>query len=116
MAFLLLGIAALAWAGLSLITGKGNYKGCPPGGFDRTTDPFNYWAPTIIILILGICLILIFLGVVPLPLRSRGGVDKIQQCRGGTASTRLTLLPKQSAHPAVLAGMSWVTAAFLRLA
>jgi hypothetical protein len=71
MPFLLLGLAAVAWAGHSLITGKGNYKGCPPGGFDRTTDPFNYWVPTISILALGVCLILIFLGVIPLPLGSR---------------------------------------------
>ena len=72
MTFLLLGLAAVAWAGHSLITGKGNYKGCPPGGFDRTADPFNYWVPTIIILALGVCLILTFLGVIPLPLCSRG--------------------------------------------
>jgi hypothetical protein len=62
-----MGLAAVAWAGYSLITGKGYYKGCPPGGFDRTNDPFSYWAPTLIILGIGIFLILIFLGVIPLP-------------------------------------------------
>jgi hypothetical protein len=68
--FLLLGLAAVAWAGHSLITGKGYYKGCPPGGFDRTSDPFNYWAPTIIILIIGVGAILVFLGVITLPSRT----------------------------------------------
>jgi hypothetical protein len=68
--FLLLGLAAVVWAGFSLITGKGHYKGCPSGGFDRTEDPINFWAPTIIILAIGICMILIFLGVIPLPSRS----------------------------------------------
>jgi hypothetical protein len=69
--FLLLGLAAIAWAGYSLFTGRGYYKGCPPGGFDRTNDPLNFWAPTIIILGIGICMILIFVGVIPLPVRSR---------------------------------------------
>lgn len=73
MIFLLLGLAAVAWAGYSLITGKGYYKGCPPGGFDRTNDPFSFWAPTIIIFVLGVFLILIFLGVIPLPVRSHQG-------------------------------------------
>jgi hypothetical protein len=73
MIFLLLGLAAVAWAGHSLITGKGYYKGCPPGGFDRSSDPFSYWAPTIIILVVGVGLILIFLGVIPLPPRSHHG-------------------------------------------
>jgi hypothetical protein len=59
----------MAWAGFTLITGKGHYKGCPPGGFDRLEDPLNFWAPTIIILAIGICMILIFLGVIPLPSR-----------------------------------------------
>jgi hypothetical protein len=68
--FLLLGVAAVVWTGLSLITGKGHYKCCPPGGFDRTEDPINFWAPTIIILAIGICMILIFFGVIPLPSRS----------------------------------------------
>jgi hypothetical protein len=71
--FLLLGLAAVAWAGHSLITGKGYYKGCPPGGYGRSSDPFSYWAPTIILLVVGISLILIFLGVIPLPARSHHG-------------------------------------------
>jgi hypothetical protein len=66
--FLLLGLAALAWAGFSLISGKG----CPPGGFDRAEHPFSFWAPTLIILAIGVCMILIFLGVIPVPLRSFG--------------------------------------------
>jgi len=70
--FLLLGLAAIAWAGHSLATGKGHYKGCPPGGFDRKQDPFNFWAPTIVILACGICMILIYLGVIPLPARRYG--------------------------------------------
>jgi hypothetical protein len=68
--FLLLGLAAIVWAGFSLITGKGHYKGCPPLGFDRVGNPFNFWVPTIIILAIGICMILIFLGVIPLPSHS----------------------------------------------
>lgn len=70
MALLLLGLACLAWAGYSLITGKGHYKGCPPGGFDRARDPFSFWAPTLIIFALGVFVILVFLGVIPLASRS----------------------------------------------
>jgi hypothetical protein len=69
MLFLILGFAAIAWAGRSVITGKGYYKGCPPGGFDRARDPFNFWAPTIVIFGCGLCMILIFFGVIPLPRR-----------------------------------------------
>jgi hypothetical protein len=68
--FFLLGLAAVVWAGFSLITGKGHHEGCPPGSFDRAEDPINFWAPTLIILAIGICMILIFLGVIPLPSRS----------------------------------------------
>lgn len=70
MLFLLIGLITLGWAGFSLSTGKGYYKGCPPGGFDRVEDPFNFWVPTIIILGIGVCMILIFLGVITLPSRS----------------------------------------------
>jgi hypothetical protein len=42
VAFLLLGIVSIGWAGFSLFTGKGYYKGCPPGGFDRAEHPFNF--------------------------------------------------------------------------
>ena len=69
MAFLLLGLAAVAWAGYSWMTGKGYYKGCPPGGFDRTRDPFNFWAPTIIIFAVGVFAILVSLGLISLPPR-----------------------------------------------
>jgi hypothetical protein len=65
-----LGLAAIGWAGYSLCTGKGYYKGCPPGGYDRTTDPFSFWAPTIIILAIGIFTVLISLGVISWPHRS----------------------------------------------
>jgi hypothetical protein len=68
--FLLLGLASIGWAGYSLFTGKGYYKGCPPGGYDRTTDPFSFWAPTIIILAIGFFTLLISLGVISLPHRS----------------------------------------------
>jgi hypothetical protein len=67
MLFLLLGLVSIAWAGYSLITGKGYYKGCPPGGWDRSEHPFNFWTPTLIILAIGICMLLVFLGVIPLP-------------------------------------------------
>jgi hypothetical protein len=67
MPFLLLGLIAVAWAGYSLITGKGYYKGCPPGGFDRKEHPLQYWAPTLIIFGLGIGLILIYIGAIPFP-------------------------------------------------
>lgn len=73
MPFLLLGIASIGWAGFSLFTGKGYYKGCPPGGFDRAEHPFNFWIPTLIILGIGIFMILIFLGLVPLPPRALHG-------------------------------------------
>jgi hypothetical protein len=68
--FALIGLASVAWAGYSLMTGKGYYKGCPPEGFDRREDPFSFWAPTLIILGLGVLLILIFLGVIVLPVRA----------------------------------------------
>jgi purine-cytosine permease-like protein len=67
--FLLLGIVTIGWAGFSLITGKGHYKGCPPGGYDRAEHPFNFWIPTMIILGIGVCMILIFLGLIRLPSR-----------------------------------------------
>ncbi|MGA7291533.1 MAG: hypothetical protein WBW53_04750 [Terriglobales bacterium] len=69
MAFLFIALATLGWSGYSLITGKGYYKGCPPGGYDRSDDPFSYWAPTLIILAIGIFTMLIFLGVIQLPAR-----------------------------------------------
>lgn len=65
--FLLLGLAAVGWAGYGLVTGKGHYKGCPPGGFDPSEHPFNFWAPTIVILAVGVFLILIYAGVISLP-------------------------------------------------
>jgi hypothetical protein len=68
---LVIGIAALGWSGYSLATGKGYYKGCPPEGYDRVENPFNYWAPTIIILGIGIFVILVFFGVVHFPAQSR---------------------------------------------
>jgi hypothetical protein len=67
--FLLLGIVAIGWAGFSLISGKGYYKGCPPGGYDRGANPFSFWIPTMIILGIGVCMILIFMGVIRLPSR-----------------------------------------------
>ena len=69
MLFLLLGIVAVGWAGFSLISGKGYYKGCPPGGYDRAANPFSFWIPTMIILGIGVCMILIFMGVIRLPSR-----------------------------------------------
>ncbi len=62
---LLLGIAALAWSGFSLMTGKGYYRGCPPGGYDRRENPFNYWLPTIMIALLGTWLVLGSFGMLP---------------------------------------------------
>jgi hypothetical protein len=62
---LLLGLAAVCWASYSLFTGKGHYKGCPPGGFDRIRDPFGFWVPTIIIFALGVFAILGYFGVIP---------------------------------------------------
>lgn len=67
---LLMGFGVVAWAGYSLVTGKGHYKGCPPGGYDRNEDPFNYWAPTILLLGIGLFAILVSLGIVPLPERT----------------------------------------------
>jgi hypothetical protein len=67
---LLMGLQAVGWAGYSLITGKGYYKGCPPGGYDRTEDPFSYWAPTVIIFAVGVFAILVSLGLIHLHLRT----------------------------------------------
>jgi len=78
---LLLGLAAIGWSGYSLLTGRGYYKGCPPGGYDRTTDPFSFWAPTVIILATGIFTVLISLGVISLPHRSvshRGSAYRVE--------------------------------------
>ncbi|HEY1462237.1 MAG TPA: hypothetical protein VGF44_02335 [Terriglobales bacterium] len=69
MLLLLLGVAALAWSGYSVATGKGYYKGCPPGGYDRDEDPFNFWTPTIVIFALGIFVLLTFFGVIQFPHR-----------------------------------------------
>jgi hypothetical protein len=80
--FLLMGLAAIAWAGYSLITGKGYYKGCPPGGFDRTADPFSFWAPTIIILALGVFLVLNSLGVIALPRGRYDNTHNLQRTHG----------------------------------
>ncbi len=73
MAFLVLGVASLGWAGFSLFTGKRYYKRCPPGGFDRDENPFNFWIPTLIIMGIEIAMILIFLGWIPLPQRAPHG-------------------------------------------
>lgn len=62
----LLGIIALCWSAYSVYTGKGYYKGCPPGGYDRYEDRFNFWAPTVILFCLGIFAILFALGMIPL--------------------------------------------------
>jgi hypothetical protein len=67
---LMLGLVVISWAGYSLLTGKGYYKGCPPGGFDRTADPFSFWLPTIMILAIGVFIVLISLGVISLPHRA----------------------------------------------
>ncbi|HTV58164.1 MAG TPA: hypothetical protein VMJ93_04765 [Verrucomicrobiae bacterium] len=67
MIFLLLALVPLSWAGYTLVTGKGYYKGCPPGGYDRSENPFNYWAPTIILLALGVFLLLVSLRAIRLP-------------------------------------------------
>jgi len=64
---LLVGLGALGWSGYSLITGKGYYKGCPPGGFDRTEDPFRFWAPTVTIFGVGLFAILTSLGLIHFP-------------------------------------------------
>lgn len=70
MLFLLIGLVTLGWAGYSLLTGKAYYKGCPPGGYDRAEDPLSFWLPTLIILASGVCMILIFLGVIHFPPRA----------------------------------------------
>lgn len=61
----LLGIVAICWSGYSVIRGKGHYKGCPPGGYDREEQPFQFWAPTIVIFGMGIFALLVSLGVIP---------------------------------------------------
>jgi cell division protein FtsW (lipid II flippase) len=63
---LLMGIALICWSGYSVYTGKGHYKGCPPGGYDRYEDPFNFWAPTIVLFCMGMFAILISFGMIPL--------------------------------------------------
>jgi hypothetical protein len=66
----LMGIIAVGWSGYSIYTGKGHYKGCPPGGYDRYEDSFNFWAPTIVLFCIGAFAILASLGIIALhPLR-----------------------------------------------
>ena len=62
---LLLGIAAMGWSAFSLITGKGYYRGCPPGGYDRQSNPYNFWIPTLFIALLGMWLVLGSFGIAP---------------------------------------------------
>lgn len=50
----MLGIGCLLWAAFSIVTGKGWYKGCPPGGFDRDEQPWSFWVPTVCIICLGL--------------------------------------------------------------
>lgn len=69
MIFFLLALVPLTWAGYSLVTGKGRYKGCPPGGYDRSENPFNFWAPTITLLVIGIFLLLLSFGAIRFPSR-----------------------------------------------
>jgi hypothetical protein len=64
---LLAGFACIGWAGYSIFKGKGYYRGCPPGGYDRTTDPLGFWPYTIIIFTIGILFVLNSLGVISLP-------------------------------------------------
>jgi hypothetical protein len=66
---LLIGLGAIGWAGYSVVTGKGYYKGCPPEGYDRVEDPFKFWAPTVIIFCMGIFALLVSLGIISLPRR-----------------------------------------------
>lgn len=61
----LIGLAAICWAGYSVITGKGHYKGCPSGGWDRSENPLNFWFPTLILFGMGMLAILVALGVIP---------------------------------------------------
>jgi hypothetical protein len=75
--YLLAGLAFIGWAGYSVFTGKGYYRGCPPGGYDRTTDPLGFWPYTIIILASGISLVLNSLGVISLPDRGREDRDRL---------------------------------------
>lgn len=65
-----LGLVVIGWAACGLVTGKGYYKGCPAGGFDRAADPFSFWLPTIMILAIGVFIVLISLGVISLPHRA----------------------------------------------
>lgn len=67
---LLMGLGSICWASYSLITGKGYYKGCPPGGYDRYEDPFSFWAPTIMIFGIGVFAVLTSLGLIHLHPRS----------------------------------------------
>lgn len=59
-----LGLVAIGWAGYSVITGKGYYKGCPPGGYDRDEYPFSFWIPTIMIFGLGVFVLMVSFGVI----------------------------------------------------
>ncbi len=62
---MLIGLGAIGWSSYSLFAGKGYYKGCPPGGYDRERDPFGFWAPTIIIFCVGLFAILVSLKLIP---------------------------------------------------
>ena len=69
---MVVGVGCLLWAAISIVTGKGWYKGCPPGGFDRNEQPWSFWLPTICIVCLGIFSILLakgFINMTPPPPR-----------------------------------------------
>ena len=61
---MVLGFGCLLWALVSIVTGKGWYKGCPPGGFDRDEQPWSFWVPTICIICLGVFSILLGKGMI----------------------------------------------------
>lgn len=67
--FLRIGLVALVWAGEGLLRGKGYCQGGPAGGYPRLEDPFNFWLPTLLLLGIRVCMILILLGVMHLPSR-----------------------------------------------
>ena len=64
MLYVVFGFVAIGIAVRSVITGKGHYKGCPAGGYDRRNDPFCFWAPTVTIFSCGLGMILLQLGII----------------------------------------------------
>jgi hypothetical protein len=64
MLLLLVGLCAFAWATYCVVTRKAHYAWAPPGGYDRDANPIGFWAPTGLLYLCGLYIIMLGLGFV----------------------------------------------------